>query len=331
MRIWMAVSLLLWLLTGCGSVEEAPENVEPERPPVVEEQYPIVSEIPSHTGVYVARAETYRTYITIEIREAATGAVWYFRLPDGSPIPEYLYLPEEWCIWTEENVARILVGEGGDAGEQVAYRCTVETVDGELTGTVIPAESLLADTYDFNHNGVAETLTIEGNAGENSSFWVLRLMEDGEIIWTDCAATAHAGWNNLFALEIDGQDYLLRYIPSMGQGMGSYFFSLFSLDAQGGEVPLRENLVSFDIWFDRPGFEGFDTVALAAFLAEVHGYLAESEVLFATQNSLPRSGGSGADFREDDFTGGLLTEREDYLAALTEYETACREAVLQTN
>ncbi len=333
----MVLSLLACLLTGCGKQENMELDKAAETPPAAvemteplqKEPYPILSDIPSWDGTYVARAKTCRTYVTIELVETTSGSVWHFRLPDGSPIPEYLFLSEKWAVWTEENVVRILIGQGGDAGEQIAYRCTLNLVDGELSGTVVPAESDLGERYDFNHNGIPETLTVEGNAGENSSFWLLRLTEDGEVIWTDCAATAHAGWNNLFALKTDGQDYLLRYLPSMAQGMGSYSYSVFSLDGAGGEVPLRSNHISFDIWFDRPDFGGFDAPAVADFLEEVHGYLQESELLFATQNSMPVSGGSGGNFWEDDFTGGLLTEQEDALVALKEYEAVCREEVPQ--
>ena len=166
-----------------------------------------------------------------------------------------------------------------------------------------PEVRVLSGDYDFDHDGVNERVVLEGNTRtiEGSSFWGLTVMEENRILWSDTAATSHAGWNNLFALEIDGQDYLLRYQPSMWQGIADYHYWMFSLDEAGNEVVLQEHHVEFDTNFQSAHHQGFDPAAIAAFLGKVHGYLDGSALLLSTENGSFCSGGSGADFREDGF------------------------------
>lgn len=68
---------------------------------------------------------------------------------------------------------------------------------------------------------------------------------------------------------------------------------------QGEEILLHENDVSFDINFGSPAHQSFDTAAIATFLEEIHGYLNESVLLLSTEGGAFRTGGSGAEFRED--------------------------------
>jgi len=166
-----------------------------------------------------------------------------------------------------------------------------------------PAVEILSGSYDFDHNGVKEVLILEGNAKtmEGSTFWGLKVKENGWTIWSDTAATSHAGWNNLFALKVNGQDYLLRYNPSMGQGLAGYHYQVFSLSGDGEEVLYQENTLEFDVNFESPDHQGFDPVEIAAFLEEVYGYLEDSVVLLSTECGELRTGGSGADFRDGQY------------------------------
>lgn len=520
--IWMLAACLL--LAGCGGkadmVGVTVVTQEPER-----EAYPIVETLASPDGVYTAEARTCRTYAEVFVREESSGAQWKFALPDGGPIPEYTFLPEDWGEWLEPNTLLLTVGQGGDAGEQHTYRCSVEmdgkvltavsvleqtgdvldadydfTHDGQLdtlecmtlldpdTGEALwhelwlrngagervwsyamaaggpswdtslfaieqdgqdclvelvtamgqgycsyfyevfaldesgqrepyesskvqfdvnfgspihesfdcdaiadflwrikvltaQADSLLMDvdvtdglrchvpatvfehsyhcgefvalnsrkemesalrqkaavaelmevlpgTYDFDHNGEMETLELVGNGGESvetCSFWVLRLKDAaGEVLWSDWAGTSHAGENNLFACRIDGQDYLLRYHPWMGQGYAALQYELFSLDENGGEVVLRENGVAFDNNFNSPHHEEIDLEGVAAFLEEVHGYLDASTLLLATDGGRFSSGGSGTDFEEVIFQGAELYQGSGILDNLRAWEQAAK-------
>ena len=517
--IWILAVCLL--LAGCGGKTDMIGVTVVEKEPAVNDPCPVVEILASPDGVYTAEARTCRTYAEVFIRHNASGAEWQFALPDGGPIPEYTFLPETWGEWLEANTLLLTVGQGGDAGEQHTYRCSLE-LDGEAltaasvleqTGEMLDAgydftrdgtadglermtlldpdtgeplwhelwvrngagervwsytmaaggpswdttlfavevngqdcllelvtamgqgncsyfyeiftlsetgerqsgelgevqfdvnfgspihesfdcaaiadflwrvkeltavaDSILMDidavdglrccvpasvfthgyhcgefvaldsreameaaleqraaeselvevlpgTYDFDHDGQMETLELVGNGGESmeaGSFWVLRLKNAaGELIWSDCAATSHAGENNLFACHIDGQDYLLRYNPWMGQGYATLHYTLFSLDQDGGEVELRENSAAFDNNFNSQYHEEIDVEAVAAFLEEVHGYLDESAVLLATDGGRFASGGSGADFEEDIFRGTEVYQGDSILEGLRSWE-----------
>ena len=97
----------------------------------------------------------------------------------------------------------------------------------------------------------------------------------------------------------DREDYLLRYRPTMYQGFATYEYELFSLSEPGKEVEVQTGGVSFDINFGSPFHESYDPEAIAAFLEEVHGLLEDSELLLTTESGVFRSGGSGADFKDD--------------------------------
>ena len=256
----------------------------------------------SPDGSYLALAYGGRTWNQILLFETDAWTTWQFTLPDGSVIPEYTFLPEDWAEWLDESSVRITTGLGGDAGERQSCICSVAVEEGHVAGhTFFPATKILDESRDFNHNGVMETLILEGNAEtmEKSSFWGLKVREGEEVIWLDTAATSHAGWNNLFALKLDGKDYLLRYHPSMWQGVADYHYRVFSLNEDGEESVCLENRVKFDTNFQSPFHQGFDSVEVAGFLEEIHGYLEQSALLLSTEGGVFRSGDSGAEFRED--------------------------------
>jgi hypothetical protein len=244
----------------------------------------------SPDGTYLAINRTARTWECVTIIETDTWTDWDVRLPDGGGIPEYTFLPEDWGAWTEDNVLRLMVGQGGDAGEQIAYRCTVKMEEGTLTGTTVYAAETLAEGYDLNDNGIPESITLEGNAGEESSFWVLRVIEEGEEIWADSAATSHAGWNSIFVCHINDDDYLLRYRPTMYQGFASYTYELFFLSETGEEQVVMRNEVEFDENHGSLLHESFDVDTIADFLWELRGYLTDSTLLLSTEDGVFQSG-----------------------------------------
>ena len=118
-------------------------------------------------------------------------------------------------------------------------------------------------------------------------------------MWHQEAGLYHAGWVSVFYLELDGQDYLLRYTPAVGQSYYAYVYQLFSLDSTGKEVMQEANGVEFDMMFGSEMHQSFDSAAIAAFLEEVHGYLDDSTLLLTTEGGQFRTGGSGAGFRDD--------------------------------
>ncbi len=54
-----------------------------------------------------------RTWQAVTVVNTAFWTTWEFTLPDGSPIPEYTFLPEDWGRWLDENTLLVTVGQGG--------------------------------------------------------------------------------------------------------------------------------------------------------------------------------------------------------------------------
>lgn len=241
----------------------------------------------SPEGGFAALARTARTWCSVTVIETENWTSWEFTLPDGSPIPEYTFLPENWGAWQSEGSLDLTIGRGGDAGEQHFYQCRVWTNSGGVTGESREMTLETLGSWDFTHDSRTETVELEtvwfpGETGTARDYSTLRILDREEVLWEDTAAVQHAGENSLYALRLDGADYLLQYVPSMGQGYGSYQYRIFSLDSGGEPLIYKENHVEFDINFGSPIHERFDIPEIAAFLREVHGYLDQAQELVNT-------------------------------------------------
>lgn len=266
----------------------------------------------SPDGKYLALAYSGRTWTAVKFFETDVWTSWDFTLPDGSAIPEYTFLPEDWGAWVRNEAVPeeayhllLTVGRGGDGEEAHTYRCSLRMEDGLLTGSVLEQTTeVLPGEYDFDHDGEAEAMELVTVLTPDTPYfpawYELNIQKrDGTKLWTQEAALPHVGWVSLFVCEIDGEDYLLRYLPWAGQGYYAYEYQLFSLSSAGEEVPLRENRVEFDMMFGSDMHLSFDPAAIAAFLEEVHSALEDSTLLLTTEHGEFRTGGSGGDFRED--------------------------------
>ena len=267
--------------------------------------WPWQSVLWSPEGGFLALAYSAQTWCTVTVFEAENWTSWEFTLPDGSPIPEYTFLPEDWGVWQSEGSLDLTIGQGGDAGEQRYYTCTVEAREGKLKGIVWEeSHETLPGSYDFDHDGepeIMELVTVAGDEDQDTVGWYeLRVRTgDNRLYWGNSFAEAHVGWGSCFACRVAGEDYLLRYLPTMYQGYATYTYELFFLDETGEEQVVREGSVSFDINFGSPMHDEFDPAAVAAFLEEVHGFLEGSELLLTTEGGNFRSGGPGSDFKDD--------------------------------
>lgn len=269
-------------------------------------------------------ARTARTWTQVTVISTGTGAACPVLLPGDKPIPDYTFLAEDWIGWAGEDSFELRLD--GDGGIEY-YRCYIgENPSGESLG--FPRELLeiviyglcyekVPGEYDFTHDGQpekVELVTMVGDDGRDDGelrpIWYELHVSDqrGKLLWTRGAHMAHMGWANLFACRIEGYDYILDYNPYVGQGYGSYSYSLFWMDENGEVQLLKENSVGFDINFDTPIFtDGYDPAAIGAFMDDVHGYLeGDCDLLISTQDFNTVVFGSGTDFRGDDFTGGEL-------------------------
>ena len=83
---------------------------------------------------FLALAYSTRIQSGLKIVDTETWDEWEFTLPDGSAIPEYLFFPEDWGLWLDEDTLRVTLGR--EAEERRTYRCSLLTEgDGHLTGS----------------------------------------------------------------------------------------------------------------------------------------------------------------------------------------------------
>lgn len=183
-----------------------------------------------------------------------------------------------------------------------------------------------AKSSDLNRNGVPEELrcaSVDEGAGEKLEVW-----EDGEMLFTEEGYSTHIGYNALFLCTLDGEDYLLRYHPTMYQGYCTYNYQLFTLE-NGTQTVAREGGVDFDINFAPLMHQSFDPEAIAAFMDEINGLLENSVQLLNTDGDLLASfekegrlydGLWWLDEREPEFTRdpskSLLENLRDFLTAM---------------
>ena len=287
---------------------------------------------------YFALAYGGRTWQAVRVIESDTWTSWDFALPDGSAIPEYTFLPEDWGAWEDtimdENSFRVTVGYG-DGTEPAVYRCIFRVEDGALTGdSYEESVEVLPGDYDFDHDGEADTVelatTYDHMEDEKKAVgqYVLTVRKaDGTKLWSTSAHWAHPGWTSVFACKVDGQDYLLQYEPEMWQGWADYSYKLFypyivsPVTGERQEQVLRE---SYLVWDDNFRMDGhhFDSTELANFLWEVRGYIADSTLLLSTEDGEFLSDVPGLEMQAYPF-GELLAldSREAVEAALCQWES----------
>lgn len=139
---------------------------------------------------------------------------------------------------------------------------------------------------DLNRNGVEEYVqTCDVTEGGGVVAKRLEVWEGNELLFDQEGFSAHAGWTALFLCTLDGEDYLLRYHPTMYGGACAYTYELFTLE-NGRETVVRENSVEFDINFQPWLHERFDPEAIAAFMDEVNDLLGHSVQLLNTDQDL---------------------------------------------
>ncbi len=140
---------------------------------------------------------------------------------------------------------------------------------------------------DLNHDGTPDQLVLRGDRWDGTEYLLECIPGDGDLVWSGAAHTSHAGWNALFLCQLDGEDYLLQYNPYMSSGVCEYQYQLFYLN-EGSEVVVQKNSVTFDIIFARnfSGNHQFDPRAIAAFMDEINGLLANSTQLLNTDGNL---------------------------------------------
>ena len=123
---------------------------------------------------------------------------------------------------TAENVA---AGSAAGGQPSESQSSDVQPADGTS-----PEDLLVWSEADLDHDGENETVRIRQ---DEMVYEISVEKADGTVLWSTQGASAHTAWNTVLICEEDGEDYLIRYQPAMFQGMGSYRWTMFSLEGGG--------------------------------------------------------------------------------------------------
>lgn len=250
----------------------------------------------SPEGDYLALARMDENTCAVTVIAMESGTAFEFALPDGSELPETSVLPENWAVWQDEDSLNLTVQQE----ESHSYRCSMFPRKGKLIGSVLEttAQSVSGD-YDFDRNGTPEELRLvtvwNPEIPEQEEWCELQVWQDNTLLWVEEAGLSHVGWNSLYALRMDGEDFLLRYNPYMNQGAASYQFELFTLE-NGGEQVVHQERIEFDVNFGSSVHQYFDAEAVANFLWAAGTLIDGSHLLLSTQDGALVSDRSNSDF-----------------------------------
>lgn len=203
---------------------------------------------------------------------------------------------KRYLILTEIIIVTILVcacSSGQKAQE------TPESVDDASIESAVPEQPDVetetddnADTasvLDLNRNGVAEQVRltdIDDGQGQR-----LEIRENNTLIYSKegyfDSKEAYFGSDciSIFLCTLDGENYLLRYRPTMYQGVCMYSYELSDL-TDNRESVVQRNSVDFDINFGSPIHNSFDPDAIFVFMEEINDLLAHSVPLLNTDSDL---------------------------------------------
>lgn len=141
--------------------------------------------------------------------------------------------------------------------------------------------AVVVDRSDLDHDGERENIVLR-TVIPDQVYELAVEKEDGTQIWTAEASPAHVGWNTIMLYSEGGQDYLIQYLPTMFQGVGSYTCTMFSLE--GGKETIKEK---WFVNFELPAEETLEmTPEMTWFSEEVGSLLGKSIVLLSTEQGV---------------------------------------------
>ena len=289
----------------------------------------------SPNGRFLTLAYSTRTQSGLKIVDTQTWTDWDFTLPDGSPIPEYIFFPEDWARWRGDSSLEVALGRGD--GEEVHTYCCSMTADdgGQLTGSVLEETAeVLSEDYDFDHDGVPETTELvtvgEPAIGNVAWYEILITRYDGCALSRDVSqglpavqslALQHPGWGSIFACPTEGGDALLVLTPAMYQGWAEYAYELWAFDGNGQAYTSDNRSVTFDINFGREEHQ-FDPEAIAGFFWELRGLLQDSILLASTENGEFQTGIPGLELQNYIFSDLLSLDSLEAMEASVRQQEA---------
>jgi len=202
----------------------------------------------------------------------------------------------------------------------------VKTTEEEVKPTKTPVamkEKQAILKADINHDGEQEQLCIDTNKVDLEQKVTLSVINDKKkTLWSEDAFLAHTGWNSLYLCTLESGEYLLRYLPTMFQGICSYSYELFYLDESGAVKSVETDAIDFSI---NTGDEvNYNPEELTAFAKKVNTYLENSILLLSTEEGvLEYSTKENKITRTETYSwledGSVRLDSEELLAKLKQY------------
>ena len=216
---------------------------------------------------------------------------------------EFAALAEDGFSWInplctlrfEDNVITHAALESAWYGSGIAYEpFTPDTWYADIHGFsemegIDPIETYYSKVYDvkadFGDGDGLETAEVyTGNIGDGNSGIVLFKNENGDILYSEGAHTARAGWNNIYLGERDGTPFLMRVHREDRDTYGGYVYQVFRLGEHGEILQIAGSSFSFDqdrIPYDEEVFHQWE--------GQMNEYLDQCRLLLSTQDGEVRT------------------------------------------
>ena len=133
---------------------------------------------------------------------------------------------------------------------------------------------------DLNHDGEDEMIIVNPRQEEGAAD-IAVYKQDGTLLFGDFLNYAHPGWDNYSLYEKDGQEYLLKFMPTMNQGICTYSWHLYEFNEKNQLVVFEENSVDFSI---NPEQYDFNIEPILNFLTEVDAMLNDATLLVSVED-----------------------------------------------
>lgn len=182
----------------------------------------------------------------------------------------------------DNDMAYITETERGQEETQLNQECTKPSA--ELTDDYM----LRCDGIDIAGSDKKGTVYFRELLGAGGGTSELSLWADGELIWTSdnhvAVSTAHVGQTSYYAVNVDGEKCFMEYTPYVGQGTGTAYYEIFTVDINGKEQLIDKDGVGFILMKKSSGESYFPIDDIVAFAQKAKGYIESGKLLVSTVN-----------------------------------------------
>lgn len=186
----------------------------------------------------------------------------------------------------ERETEKLTEPEQNKETEEVTERTEPQTLEGQLTDEYMLRYGGV-DIAGSDKKGTVYFRELMGAGGGTSE---LSLWSDGKMIWTSdehmAVSTAHVGQTSYYAVDADGKKCFMEYTPYVGQGTGTSYYEIFTVDMNGKEKIIDKGCVGFVLMKKSSGDGYFPIGDIAGFADKIRGYIDGGSLLVSTVNGI---------------------------------------------